>query len=206
MNGAVCDNLPVRQDLLDELVWGEVIRLLEDPKLVQAEIDRRLAAVQAADPMKKRENTLRQELIRIRKRIDRLVSAYQEELISIEELRERITPLRQNQRATESELDSVCHQTQERANALRLAETLNDFLSRLRTSAQTLDVEKRQQIVRLLVKEVLVGDDVIVIRHSIPISDRSSPNNKKLLETSGGSEKNESYLLRTWSHISTLCK
>ena len=34
----ICDSKPVRQDLLDEVVWTEVVRLLEDPQLIQSEI------------------------------------------------------------------------------------------------------------------------------------------------------------------------
>ena len=44
LGGPRCDTRPVRQDLLDEVVWTEVIRLLEDPALIQQELDRRLAA------------------------------------------------------------------------------------------------------------------------------------------------------------------
>ena len=54
LGGPRCDTRPVRQDLLDEVVWTEVIRLLEEPALIQQELDRRLAAAQAADPTKKR--------------------------------------------------------------------------------------------------------------------------------------------------------
>src|SRR6266852_1755940 len=41
LKGSVCTNRPIRQDYLDRFVWNEVIRLLEDPALVQAEINRR---------------------------------------------------------------------------------------------------------------------------------------------------------------------
>jgi site-specific DNA recombinase len=41
LKGPVCTNRPVRQDALDEFVWKEIIRLLDDPALVQDEIDRR---------------------------------------------------------------------------------------------------------------------------------------------------------------------
>ena len=58
----------------------------------------------------------------------------------------------------------------DRAGYLRLAETLTSFLERLREAAKTLDVLERHRIVRLLVKEVLVADDAIVIRHSIPVT------------------------------------
>jgi hypothetical protein len=41
LKGPVCTNRPVRQDSLDRFVWDEMIRLLDDPVLVQAEIERR---------------------------------------------------------------------------------------------------------------------------------------------------------------------
>ncbi|MGC1296490.1 MAG: hypothetical protein WA869_15760, partial [Alloacidobacterium sp.] len=40
---------------------------------------------------------------------------------------------------------------------------------RLRGAADTLSITERQRIVRLVVKDVLIGDDTITIRHSISI-------------------------------------
>ena len=64
------------------------------------------------------------------------------------------------------ELQAIADQANDRAATLRLAETLGAFLGRLRSSAQTRRLRDRQKIVRLLVKEVLVGSERIVIRHS----------------------------------------
>jgi site-specific DNA recombinase len=77
--------------------------------------------------------------------------------------------LRRREYATRAELQSIAEQTTDRAAYLRLAETLTAFLARLRSSAETLEIVERQRVVRLLVKEILVGDDRIVIRHSIPL-------------------------------------
>ncbi|HEY0723408.1 MAG TPA: hypothetical protein VGD41_05395 [Pyrinomonadaceae bacterium] len=57
------------------------MRLLEDPELIHNELDRRLAAAREADPTKRREEALRRDLVRIRKSIDRLLTAYQEGLL-----------------------------------------------------------------------------------------------------------------------------
>ena len=65
----------------------------------------------------------------------------------------------------------------ERATHLRLAETLSAFLTRLRAAAETFDIVERQRIVRLVVKEVLVNDDTIVIRHCIPVPSGPPPTN-----------------------------
>jgi site-specific DNA recombinase len=66
-------------------------------------------------------------------------------------------------------LQSIAEQTRERATDPRLVETLSAFLAPLREAVDTLDILKRQRIVRLVIKEVLVGDDSIVIHHCIPV-------------------------------------
>src|SRR5947207_7337115 len=155
LGGPVCDNGRfVRQELLDQIVWAEVIRLLEEPALIQQELDRRLVAARASDPTRKREQSLQRELTHVGKGIERLLNAYQEELLSIEQLRERMPVLRQRQQTLRAELQAIADQTNDRAAFLRLAETLTAFLARLRSAAETLSVIERQRIVRLLVKVV----------------------------------------------------
>jgi site-specific DNA recombinase len=198
LSGPVCDNRPVRQDLLDQVVWTEVVRLLEDPSLIQGELDRRLTAARIADPTKQREKVLQRDLARIRKSMDRLLTAYQEELLSLEELRRRMPELRQRDHALQAELQSIMDRINDRAAYLRLAETLSAFLTRLRTSAEKLDIYERQRIVRLVVKEVLIGDDTIVIRHSIPIpSGPSNTTNPPPSPHGLGALTDQSYLLRS---------
>jgi site-specific DNA recombinase len=198
LGGPVCDNRPVRQDLLDQIVWAEVMRLLEDPTLIQQELDRRLAAARASDPTKQREETVQRELTRVGKSIERLLNAYQEDLVSLEQLRERMPPLRARERALRTELQSIVEQTRDRAAHLRLAETLSAFLARLRSAAETLEVTERQRIVRLVVKEVVVGDDIIVIRHCIPVP--SMPPHDGSPSPAGrpdGTASGQNYLLRS---------
>ena len=124
LGGPVCDNRRfVRQELLDQIVWAEVIRLLEEPALIQQELDRRLAAARSSDPTRKREQSLQRELTHVGKGIERLLHAYQEGLLSIEQLRERVPVLRQRQQALRAELQAIADQTNDRAAFLRLAET-----------------------------------------------------------------------------------
>jgi site-specific DNA recombinase len=201
LSGPVCDNPPVRQDLLDDVVWTEVVRLLEDPGLIQSELDRRLAAAKTADPAKQRERDLQRELARARKSMDRLLTAYQEDLLSLDELRRRMPELRQREQTLQTELQSILDQTNDRAVYLRLAQTLSSFLARLRTAADTLDIEERRRIVRLVIKEILVDKDTIVIRHSIPLPTAPSNGNDCQSTPSGsGAPGDGSCLLRSGRH------
>jgi site-specific DNA recombinase len=174
LKGALCDCHPIRQDYLDAAVWKEITRLLEDPNLIQMELNRRLESARNTDPLRRRVDSLQKERLRLANRTERLVTAYQEDLLSLDELRRRIPELRKQQQAVESELQSIEMAAVTQDKYLRLVESLADFRERFCARADTLDITERQKILRLLAKEVLVGKDSITIRHSIPIS-RSSP-------------------------------
>lgn len=198
---ARCTERPIRQDLLEHIVWSELIRLLEDPALIEAELNRRLNTARHASPIKRREETLRRELAQTSKRMERLLTAYQEELLSLDELRRRMPELRQREQRLHTEIETLQAQVADQATTLRLAQTLSAFLESLRANAQTLDVRERQRIARLLVKEVVVGHDSITIRHSIPNTVRSSggnPGSSNAPESAEGTTSDKNYLLCPW--------
>lgn len=58
---------------------------------------------------------------------------------------------------------------QDQSRYLRVLDSLSGFRTRLQDNAERLDLIGRRKIIRLLVKEVLVGTDTITIRHSIPL-------------------------------------
>ena len=201
LNGPVCTNRPVRQDYLDQFVWNQIIRLLEDPALVQAEIDRRREVARNADPVRRREQELYREQARLERNTERLLTAYQEGLVTLPQLRHRMPDLRKQEQAIESELQSLEMAAVDQAHYLQLAENLAGFCGKLRLRAETMDVRERQQILRLLVKEVLVDADTITLRHSIPIP-QSGTGGAPRPNSDGptGASPAPGYLLRKGSH------
>ena len=170
VGGRICHSRPIRADELDPLVWSEVRRLVEDPELVRAEIDRRLAALRTEHPAARRRETLERDLARAEGAIARLIEAYQEQLISIDELRARTPALRKRQTTLRAQLDALDAELHDAETYLKLADTLEGFLGRLADGLDRLSVEEQQRILRLVVREVLIGgdDDTVTIRHSIP--------------------------------------
>ena len=169
-DGKRCTSGPVRADELDPVVWAEVRRLLEHPELVGAEIDRRLAAARTEHPAARRREALKRDLTRASAAVERLIEAYQEQLISLDELRARMPALRKRQTALQAQLDSLDAELHDVETYLQLADTLEGFLGRLTTGLDQVDIAGQQRILRLVVREVLIGgdDDTITIRHSIP--------------------------------------
>ena len=202
LNGRLCTNRPIRQDDLDQFVWAEIIRLLEDPELIQAEIDLRLAAARNTDPLRKREEQLSRQQVRIEKNGERLVTAYQEGLVTLPQLRQRMPALQKQAQAVGSELQSLEMAAVDEAKYLQLAEGLGGFRNKLRMRADTLDIAVRQQILRLLVKEVLVGTETITLRHSIPVPQSGPTSNGSPTSFSGVTQSRPSpgSLLRSGSY------
>src|SRR6266403_225171 len=204
--GALCTNRPVRSDYLDQFVWNQIIGLLDNGTLIQAEIDRRKEVARNADPRRQRSETLRRAQARLGNNIARLITAYQESLVSLAQLRQRMPELNKKSQSVESELQSLETAAVDQARYLQLAESLDGFRIKLRERAKTLDVCERQRILRLLVKEVLVAADSLTIRHSIPIPQAGTVSNEPQPTGSypSGTSQKPSYLLRSRSSTSAL--
>ena len=173
--GRVCANRPVRLAEIDELVWTRVLGLLDDPTLIQAEIDRRLQTLRAAHPATTRRDALQRDLTRAQNALRRLLDGYQEQLVTLDELRARTPELRKREATLQAQLDALDAELHDAETYLKLTETLDGFRARLSTSAENLTIEQRQQIIRLVVREVLIGEDDVTIRHSIPVPTRDQP-------------------------------
>jgi hypothetical protein len=140
--GRVCGNKPVRADYLDTVAWNHITALLADPQLIHAEIDKPA--------------------------ITRMIEAFGEQLITIDELRSRMPDLRARETNLRNQIEALDAQLADRQAYLTLASDLERFLTRLHTNAETSGVEERQRVLRLLVKDILIGPDKITIRHRIP--------------------------------------
>ena len=168
-HGKVCDSKPVRADHLDQVVWDHITHLIADPALIRAEIDKRLTQIRTTDPATAQRKRLDDALAKTNGAITRLIGAYQEDLISLDELRARMPDLRARETSLRHQAQALDTQLADREVYLKLAGNLEGFLAALRTSMATAAIKDRQRVVRLLVKEVLVSPGKIVIRHSIPV-------------------------------------
>ena len=199
-HGRVCANKPVRADYLDTVVWNHITALLADPALIRNEINKRLEQVRTADPATVERQRLDAGLAKATTAITRLIGAYQEELISLDELRTRMPELRARQTSLHHQIDALDSQLADREVYLKLADNLEDFLTGLRGKAATATVAERQRVLRLLVKDVLVGADKITIRHSIPVRHNVSSGTDDSPDTDSEGEIRPDCQLRWRSH------
>ena len=143
--GRVCQNKPIRQDYLDEKIWEQVVRLLENPELIRQEIQHRIQQIQESNPTKKRKEVLDKQIIHQQRGIEKLLDAYQEGLLELDELRSRMTELRKRKEALLAELWTIEATVADQQTFLRMADNIENFLERLRCTADTLDIVDRKK-------------------------------------------------------------
>jgi site-specific DNA recombinase len=170
--GRVCANKPVRADYLDTVVWDHLTALLADPALIRAEIDKRLEGARATDPVARQRQHLESALTKAANSIARMIEAFGEQLITIDELRARMPDLRGREINLRNQIQALDAQLADRQAYLALAADLEGFLAQLHASAENSTVDERRRVLKLLVKDVLIGPEKITIRHRIPLRER----------------------------------
>jgi site-specific DNA recombinase len=176
--GRVCANKPVRADHLDTVVWDHITALLSDPQLIRTEIDKRLDSARITNAVAQQRKRLDNALAKTSNAIASMIEALSEQLITIDELRARIPDLRARETNLRNQIQALDNQSADREAYLKLADNLEGFLTQLNTKAETSTINERQRVLRLLVKDVLVGPNKITIRHRIPIRQRTTNNPK----------------------------
>ena len=79
---------------------------------------------------------------------------------------------------------------------LTLAADLEGFLSQLSGNANSAQIVDRQRVLRLLVKNVLIGPEKITIRHRIPLRQRASDHNAPTASTDTEGDRKTSCQVR----------
>jgi site-specific DNA recombinase len=200
--GRVCQNKPVRADYADTVVWDHVTALLADPALIHAEIGKRLERARTSDPVTKKRGQLEQALAKTGTSIAAMITAFSEQLLTIDELRARMPALRARETGLKDQIAALDAQAADRDAYLTLAGDLEGFLARLRENSATATTGDRQRVLRAVVQDVLIGPDKLTIRHRIPVREPASGGgHHDTTDTEG--DMRESSLLRWGRELSS---
>ena len=154
----------VRADEVEPLIWETLAQLLRDPHQIQAAWDA-LQAAQRTSPSDLHQWQQRQAMLQ--KQRQRLLDAYQAEVISLPELIERQNPL-------EVELRQLEKQLAQASSTSSLELSLHTFTQHIERALTASDIETQQEVLRLLIEQVVVTDDALTVEHIIPTVNSNS--------------------------------
>jgi len=165
-----CPRACVDGEALERAVWGHIRDLLADPERLTAQF-RHFAADVDRNASRKQgpERRLVARLEGLRRADDRLLDAYQAEVISLEELSERRRQLAGQRHAFEHELERQQDLRRQRARAQEVLADLTAFCERVRGRLDEASFTDKQAVLQLVVERVIVHESSLEIRHVIPL-------------------------------------
>jgi len=174
IRGEGCNAPSIKQGILDDIVWKHVTNLLNEPRLIEAEMIRR---IEDKGGVKKHEQAIKdldKELVQMSKARDKLLDAYQEgETLTLDELKKRLQTLDLKCKTVLKEKKSLEYLK----NQEKKIESMKKNVESLRLQIQdskNLSIKDKQNVLRLLVDEIIITDGQIDIRHCIPCNDPNS--------------------------------
>ena len=154
--------------VIEPLVWEAVSELLRHPALL-ADAWEAQGTAEEADPDEA--DRLQKRLRALERQRSRLLDAFQDELLDKDELARRKTRLDAEQEALEQRIEQLTRQSRRQQAKAQMLEDFATFCQRIETALADPTPEVQQEVIRLLVDHIVVGENEIVIKHIIPTDD-----------------------------------
>jgi len=179
-----CGNRSLRQEIIEKIVWDNIVHLLKNPSLIEQEINRRCIEDPNNDIHTLRKTELEREMKKIAQAHNKLLDAYQEgDCLSLEELRKRSKILKEKESALRKELETIEALLIGKDNYEFFTRTLDMFKEKLDRSYESMSIKEKQIVARTLIEDIVIYPEEVEIRHTIPVIE---PANGPLCGVSGG--------------------
>jgi site-specific DNA recombinase len=167
----LCWNKQLRTDLVDEAVWNEVCKLLEDPSRLEQEYRQRLLAKESSTEL----TGLEASLGRLRQGIARLIDSYAEGMIDKAEFEPRITRMRERITQLEEQVRQIRDEAGMEHELRLILGRLETFASKVKEGLAQADWLTRRELIRTLVKRVEVNQEHVNVIFRIGPTTPSTP-------------------------------
>jgi site-specific DNA recombinase len=164
-----CSQTPAKVEELDAAVWGHVKALLEDPATLASRFDELARLAESKDDGRVAAQRWEAQLQRLGREEQRLVDAYQAEVIDLAELKARRDQIQGRRQVLITQRDQEQRLGAERQAAKEVWSDLGSFCRRVRSRLDEASFAERQRILQLLIERIIVGEDSLEIRHVIPL-------------------------------------
>jgi site-specific DNA recombinase len=163
----VCNVLPVRCDLLEQHVWRSVCQLLKEPQRLQAEWLRRMRPGKTGNATQVEHDEVARLINAQRKTLKRLVDAYEIGAIGLQDLQRRTRTIQARVERAERELRELQKRIDDTMHLRAIVTRLEDFGTSVGTRLDKLSWKERQQIVRMLVAKIEIGNEGATIAYRV---------------------------------------
>lgn len=166
-----CSSRRVRADRLDQVVWQALCDLLRDPSVIpQLHASWAVAKQQSLTSLSAQQEQLLRGQQRLERQDQRLVDAYQTEIINLEEFKIRRQKLAGELEQIKQERQRLTRCEQETHQWQQIIEHTESFSRLLGQNLDKLSFEERQAVIQCLIRKVVVTGDQVDIFYALPFA------------------------------------
>jgi site-specific DNA recombinase len=158
---------------LDELVWGDLCEVLSQPQILREALQRGQGGAWLPEELVSRRTGLRKAHQSLQQQIERLTTAYLEQVLSLEEYRRRRQDLEQRQESLSQQIEQLEAQAANSADLAKVAASMKAFCEKIQPGLSGANFEHKRQLVELLIDRVVVTREVVEIRYVVPTTPES---------------------------------
>jgi site-specific DNA recombinase len=173
----VCENKPLRTELLEQAVWNDIYELLADPGRIEEEYKRRLTIPQNNLQWNSMQQ-VKSRIKAIKRGVSRLIDSYEEGLIDKEEFEPRIKMAKQKLQKLEGEIGKQIADAEQIKTLQLVIGKMKDFADKIKDNLTNTDWTTRREIIRALVKQIEIDAGEVNIVYKIAPDSLISDSNK----------------------------
>ncbi len=163
--------IPAEQ--LDELVWQDLCQVLTDPQILSLELARAQGGEWLPQEIAARRDNFRRANASLNQQIERLTTAYLDQILALEEYRRRRADIEARQQAIDQQIRQLEASATRSTDLVGLCTSMSEFCQRVQVGLAEATFERKRELLELLVDRVVVTDSEVEIRYVIPTSPES---------------------------------
>jgi site-specific DNA recombinase len=165
-----CRARQIPTDRLDALVWADVCAVLSEPAVLQDALQRAHAGSLSGDERAAQLRDLRRRRVQLERQIQRLVDAYEAEVLSLDELRARRTRLEERLAGLRRDEQRHRAESTQDAQVEIVAGRIEEFRAAVAHGLEHATFAQKRALIELLIERVIVDAPEVEIRYVIPLS------------------------------------
>ncbi len=171
----ICDNVQVRTQTLDELVWAEVINALENPARLKSEYERRLGVLEKEEHERHDTAALNKQKAQLKKGASRLIDSYASDIIDQQDFEPKIAQIKARIAQVDAQIEQGNQSQSVQHELFLVINHLEEFAKTINVKLSTTDFITKRDTIRALVKRVeIYKTEVVVIFRIDPASSHSA--------------------------------
>jgi len=185
---AQCPSRRVRADRLDAVVWQALCHLLQEPEMIpHLHQTWAHAKQQHLSAFAAQQEHLHQRQQRLERQSQRLLDAYQADVISLEELQSRRRKITTEWQQIEQERQQLSRTQQQTMHWQQVIDHAETFRQLLGGHLEDLTFEERQAVAQCLVHKVMVTGEQVDIYYVLPFGEAPQVGQRPANAPEGGS-------------------